>query len=133
VWIFVHVYQTRQKVENDKSFEEIQEMENWNKNLTLARQLGSLVFVYFACYTPFLAGAMYEWITHRYAPPFVDFTGVLVHIASVANPIMYLWTSNQAKAELVRLWNERVITELMISTDATLTNIPKESPKGTSK
>lgn len=85
----------------DDDNDESSSTDNYEKavHLKLARKLGSLVLVYFVCYLPFLGSAIYEWSTGYYAPPFVDFTGVLVHIASVANPVMYLWTSNQAKRE----------------------------------
>jgi len=119
LWIYIHVYQARSKVDQDKNGDKSRGYDLRNKNLKLAQQLGSLVLVYFICYTPFLASAMYEWITQKYAPPFVDFTGVLTHVASVANPIMYLWTSNQAKAELIRLWNDNVHKDLMFETPIT--------------
>jgi len=113
LWIFIHVYKARKEVEETE-----EAIQNRPKNLALARQLGTLVVVYFVCYVPFLGSAMYEWITQCYAPPFVDFTGVLVHIASVSNPIMYIWTSNQAKAELIRLWRKffTLISESNVST-----------------
>jgi len=104
LWIFIYVYKAKKSLEQESN----EEKHDSRSYLILARQLGVLVMVYFVCYLPFFVSAIYEWITEYYAPPYADFAGVLVHVASVANPVMYLWTSNQAKAELSRLWNEWV-------------------------
>jgi len=101
-WIFIFTYQ----IEKDLSVDLGQENAPKRKHKKLARQLGLLVLSYFLFYAPFLCSAIYEWTTGYFSPPWVDFTGVLVHIASVANPVIYLWTSNQVKAEIKRIWNE---------------------------
>jgi len=101
-WIFIYVYQSKKEIEKDNATED----SHTRYHFKLARQLGSLVVVYFIFYLPFLASAIYEWSTGYYAPPFVDGAGVLVHIASVANPVMYLWTSSHAKKEISKLWTD---------------------------
>jgi len=117
LWIFIYVYQAKKSVEC--------KLPSKRHHLRLARQLGSLVVIYFITYSPFMGSALYEWITDYYAPPLADFTGVLVHIASVANPIMYIWTSNQAKTEIFRIWNERMPIHIpRLPTDHTESDIP---------
>jgi len=98
IWIFIYV--SRNRLENSNV-----QQNHFQKQLKLARQLGSLVVIYFIFYTPFLSSAIYEWSTHSFAVVMFDFgSGVFTHAASVANPMMYLWTTNQAKRELKRVF-----------------------------
>jgi len=97
IWIFVYV----SRVGADPKDKTAQK--HTYKQLKLARQLGSLVVIYFVFYVPFLCSAIYEWSTHYYAVVMFDLAGVLAHIASVANPVMYLWMTKQAKSEIRRV------------------------------
>jgi len=103
IWLFIYIYRAKKQLE--KHVKSSVSKGPKHSRVKLARQLFSLVLVYFVCYTPLLGSAMYEWITHYYSPPINDVLAVLYHLASVANPILYLWTSTQAKKEIRRIFN----------------------------
>jgi hypothetical protein len=99
-WIYFFVLQAKKRVQ--ASFPGTGEGPPWQKHLKLARQLSSLVLAYFIFYTPFLISAFYEWATGYFAPAWLDcIGGVLVHFSSAANPILYIWTTNQARKALL--------------------------------
>jgi hypothetical protein len=103
LWIYIYVYKVKQDLNSDLAEKGVKQKEGWEKHFKLARQLFSLVLVYFIFYTPFLASAIYEWTTGYFAPAWVDAVGVFVHIASVANPIIYLWSTHQMRDEISRI------------------------------
>jgi len=75
------------------------------KQLKLARQLAVFVVVYFLFYTPFLLSAIYEWSTKYFAVVSFDIiAGIFTHMASVANPVMYLWVTKPAREEMKKFF-----------------------------
>jgi len=113
IWIFVYIRNAKLTLQSQSHMHN-----NTRKQLKLARQLGSLVVVYFIFYTPMLCSAIYEWNTHYFAVVSFDAAGVLAHISSVLNPVIYLWTTKQAISE-----TRRVMTELK----RTMTNSHRET------
>jgi|SRR5579872_3389051 len=75
-------------------------------NTKLVTQFLCFVAVYGFFYLPFLMAACYEWITGNHASAYFDLVaGIMTHLVSVMNPIMYVLTTKRFRRLFVRLAN----------------------------
>jgi hypothetical protein len=100
--IYLYLRDARLEVGHVVNFGEEKPRPPWYHSLKLARQLGSLVIAYYLFYTPFLSSACYEWVTGYFSPPWLDcLGGVMIHFSSAANPLLYVWTTKQARKAIL--------------------------------
>jgi hypothetical protein len=94
--IYLYLRDARNDVGHSINFGEEKARPPWYHSVKLARQLGSLVIAYYIFYTPFMASAIYEWVTAYFSPEWLDCIGaVMVHLSNAANPILYVWTTKR--------------------------------------
>jgi hypothetical protein len=93
--IFIYVQKAKKSFSTKKSSDK---NPPWFRQLRLARKLGILVIAYYIFYAPFMSSAIYEWVTNKFSPAWLDcFGGVMVHFSSAVNPILYVWMTKQAR------------------------------------
>lgn len=104
--IYSNILTIKKNVESDLSKEH-------QTNFKLVTQFLCFVAVYGIFYLPFLMAASYEWITDNHASAYFDLiAGIMTHLVSVMNPIMYVLTTKRFRRLFVRL-----VTNLTLFSD----------------
>lgn len=103
IGIYIYVQQAQKSSLAQKSSDK---NPPWFRQLKLARKLGILVIAYYIFYAPFMSSAIYEWVTNKFSPAWLDcFGGIMVHLSSAMNPILYVWLTKQARVVIISFFS----------------------------